>query len=560
MNNKIRNFLFSLSVVGVLFSFTTNAQQISVEELKKDVYFLSSDSLNGRQTGSKGEYLAGDYIIRKYKSMGLQPMGSNGSFLQPFETNVGIKYSGENSLSVNRALLKPDSDYYAMNFSASTVITGYLQSAGNGINAPQIEVNDFEKINKEEGTVFVIESSSPDGESPHSKYYPYLDLQSKIQNAIKYGATGVIIVNTHADANDPDKNFSKYVSPVSIPVVFVTKTAYEKYFTGKKIRIQMNVSLEKISITGHNIIAFIDNKAKTTVVIGAHYDHLGHNEFGGSLHKGEGTGIHNGADDNASGTAGVMALASVLSKQKNANNNYLFINFSAEELGLVGSKYFTQHATVDTNSLNYMINMDMIGRYITEKGMEIGGMGTSPQFDFIRTMKHDSLKWKLGESGTGPTDYTSFYHINVPVLNFFTGVHEDYHKPTDDADKVNYKKMVEILELELRIIDSLDKKGTLEFKRTIEKDLSGTPSFKVKLGIIPDYMYEGVGLRADGVSDGLVAHKAGIQKGDIIIQIGDFIISDIQVYMKALSTFKKGDTTTIVVKRGLEEIILKATF
>ncbi|TSA51621.1 MAG: M28 family peptidase [Sphingobacteriales bacterium] len=562
MKNKI-NLFHTLNIIAIVIIISTkivSAQIISADALKKDVYFLASDSLNGRQTGSKGEQIASDYIIKQYKLLGLKPMGDNGTFLQAFETNVGIKYSGENYLSVNRAMLQADSDYYALNFSASGKATGSLQNAGYGMNAPQIEVNDFEKASSDSGKIYLIETSSPDGESPHSKYYPYLDLQSKIQNAIKSGATAVLLINTHADAEDPSKNFTKYLTPVSIPVVFVKKTAYKKYFTGKKILIQLSVGLEKISITGHNVIAYKDNGAKTTVAIGAHYDHLGHNEFGGSLHKGEGNGIHNGADDNASGTAGVMALATVLSSQKNVNNNYLFINFSGEELGLIGSKYFAEHSTVDTNTLNYMINMDMIGRYNPEKGMEIGGLGTSPQYDFIRSMKDDSLKWKLGESGTGPTDFTSFYHINVPVLNFFTGVHEDYHKPTDDADKLNYKKEAEILELELRIIDSLNSKGTLTFARTKESESTGAPTYKVKLGIIPDYMYEGVGLRVDGVDDGLVASKAGIQKGDIIIKVGDFTISDIHIYMKALGSITKGDTVIIIVKRGDEEKKLSANF
>lgn len=188
-------------------------------------------------------------------------MGDTGGFLQSFETNIGIKYSGENSLGVNRAMLKPDSDYYAMNFSASGTVTGALQNAGYGINAPAIEVNDFEKISKDAGTVFLIESSSPDGESPHSKYYPYLDLQSKIQSAVKNGATAVILINSHTDAEDPAKNFSKYLTPVSIPVVFVTKTAYEKYFTGKKILIQLSVGLEKFQ---SQVIMLL--RTKTTVL------------------------------------------------------------------------------------------------------------------------------------------------------------------------------------------------------------------------------------------------------------------------------------------------------
>ncbi|MEI7669720.1 MAG: M20/M25/M40 family metallo-hydrolase [Pseudomonadota bacterium] len=329
--------------------------------------------------------------------------------------------------------------------------------------------------------------------------------------------------------------------------------------TKKKYVVNLTVNIETVKRKGSNIISYIENNATNTIVIGAHYDHLGHGYDGNALDEGN-HDVHNGADDNASGTAAVIELARLIKNSNLKKNNYCFVNFSVEELGLIGSKYFVEHATIDTAKINYMINMDMIGRYNPEKGMEIGGMGTSPQFDFIRLMKDDSLKWKLGESGTGPTDFTSFYHINVPVLNFFTGVHEDYHKPTDDADKLNYKKEAEILELELRIIDSLNSKGTLTFARTKESESTGAPTYKVKLGIIPDYMYEGVGLRVDGVDDGLVASKAGIQKGDIIIKVGDFTISDIHIYMKALGSITKGDTVIIIVKRGDEEKKLSANF
>ena len=549
--------------VSILFmSCFVSAQTISESSLKKDVYYLASDSLEGRQTGSTGEWLANKYIINFYKSLGLEPKGENNSFLQPFETNVGVSYTGSDSnfLSVNRAILKPEIDYYPLNFSANATVTGSLQYAGYGINASQIQVNDFEKISTANGTIFLIETSSPEGDNPHSKYYPYQDLHTKIENAIKANATAVILINTRDDADDAEKNFQKYVTPVSIPVVFVKKASYEKYFTGKNIKITVSVGLKKNTVIGHNVIAFKNNHAKTTIVIGAHYDHLGYDEYGGSLYRGDSILIHNGADDNASGTAGVLQLASVLSKQNNASNNYLFINFSGEELGLVGSKYFTEHPTIDTSTINCMLNMDMIGRYNREKGMEISGLGTSPQFSFVKTMKHDSLKIKMSDGGTGPTDHTSFYNINVPVLNFFTGTHDDYHKPTDDAWKLDYKKEAEILQMELQIIDSINTKGILTFTQTKKDSANEIVEFKVKLGIVPDYMYEGVGLRVDGVDDGLTASKAGILKGDIILKVGDFTISDIYAYMKALGSLKKGDTTTIIVKRGTEEKKLTATF
>lgn len=558
----MKKFFVTICCVFLLSSFHVSAQTISEDALKKNVFYLASDSLEGRQTGSTGEWLASKYIISIYKSLGLEPMGENNSYLQPFETNVGVSYtnSEENYLSVDRALLKPEVDYYPLNFSSSAIVTGNLYSVGYGIEETKIEHTDFIQMSGDTNQILLIQTSSPEGDNPHSKFYPYQDLQIKIQNAIRHGAKAVIFINTRDDAEDAKKNFQKYVSPVSIPVVFVKRESYEKYFTGKTKRVTMSVGLKKNTVIGHNVIAFKNNHAKTTIVIGAHYDHLGFDEYGGSLYRGDSVLIHNGADDNASGTAGVLQLATVLSKQNSTANNFLFINFSGEELGLIGSKYFTEHSTIDTSTINCMLNMDMIGRYNPDKGMEISGAGTSPQFSFLDSMKQDGLKWKLSKSGTGPTDHTSFYHINVPVLNFFTGTHADYHKPTDDADKLDYKKEAEILSLELRILDSISKKGTLTFTRTKEDSASSRTEFKVRLGIIPDYMYEGVGLRVDGVNEGQTADKAGIQKGDVIIKIGDFTISDITAYMKSLGAFIKGDTTDIVVKRGEEEKTLKATF
>ncbi len=552
----------TITAVLLLTSYFISAQTISESNLKKDVYFLASDSLEGRQTGSAGEWLASKYIISIYKSFGLRPMGYNETFLQPFETNVGVGYSSsdENYLGVNRVMLKPEQDYFPLNFSGSKTVTGTLQNVGFGIKAEQIQTNDFEKVDTANGEIFLIETSSPEGENPHSKYYPYEDLLMKVKNAEAAGATAVIFINTREDVDDAVENFTKYVTPVSIPVLFVKKESYKKYFIKKKITLHLSVGLQKKSVTGHNVIAFKDNHAKKTIVIGAHYDHLGYDEYGGSLYRGDSILIHNGADDNASGTAGVLQLASVLSQKKNSNYNFLFINFSGEELGLIGSKYFTEHPTIDTATINCMLNMDMIGRYNREKGMEISGLGTSPQFSFLRNMMHDSLKIKWSESGTGPTDHTSFYNINVPVLNFFTGTHEDYHKPTDDAWKLDYKKEAEILQMELQILDSLNTLGVLAFTQTKQDSASQITEFKVRLGIVPDYMYEGAGLRVDGVDDGLTASKAGILKGDVIMSIGDFSVSDIYSYMKALGAFKKGDTTTIVVKRGDMMKKLSATF
>jgi C-terminal processing protease CtpA/Prc len=208
-----------------------------------------------------------------------------------------------------------------------------------------------------------------------------------------------------------------------------------------------------------------------------------------------------------------------------------------------------------------MINLDMIGRYRSEKGLEIDGLGTSPDgFNFIHQLTVDSVKVILKDQGTGPSDHTSFYIANIPVLFFFTGTHEDYHKPSDDADKVNYTGEYEVLKYIEHVIHHIDNESTLAFAKTKDTDGGDIPQFKVRLGIIPDYAFEGPGLRIDGVDDGQPAAKAGLQKGDVIIQLGDFTVSDIMVYMKALASFQKGDTTNVKVKRNDQEMEFKVTF
>ncbi len=196
---------------------------------------------------------------------------------------------------------------------------------------------------------------------------------------------------------------------------------------------------EDSTITGRNVLGFIDNKAKQTIVIGAHYDHLGYGGDG-SLFRGKEKAIHNGADDNASGVSVMLNLASKL-KETNTGNNYLFMAFSGEELGLLGSNYFVKNATISTDSINYMINMDMVGRLNADSTLAVYGVGTSPYFRQVLTASNNAFKIIENESGVGPSDHTSFYLSDIPVLHFFTGQHEDYHKPSDDSEKLNYEGM-----------------------------------------------------------------------------------------------------------------------
>lgn len=311
------------------------------------------------------------------------------------------------------------------------------------------------------------------------------------------------------------------------------------------------VKNEDGTITGRNVIGYINNDAQNTIIIGAHYDHLGYGGDG-SLFRDSIKAIHNGADDNASGTAVMIDLARKL-RNTNTNNNYLFIAFSGEEMGLLGSNYFVKNPTINIKAVSYMINMDMVGRLKKDSALAVYGTGTSPMFKQV--LKAHNTKFKLieNESGVGPSDHTSFYLANIPVLHFFTGQHEDYHKPGDDADKLNYQGMETISEYIFDIISDLDDNGKLAFRKT-KNESESTPRFKVGLGVIPDYLFDGKGMRIDGISEGRPAENGGLLKGDIVIQLGDSIVSDMMSYMRALSVFDKGDKTTVMVKRGNKEV------
>ena len=308
-------------------------------------------------------------------------------------------------------------------------------------------------------------------------------------------------------------------------------------------------------ISSKNVIGYIDNQAEHTVVIGAHYDHLGYGGQG-SLHVGK--EIHNGADDNASGTALMLDLANQL-KYNNLNNNYLFIAFSGEEMGLLGSNYFVKNSTIDLSSVNYMINLDMVGRLKEDKSLAVYGVGTSPVFKQTISSNNESFTIIENESGVGPSDHTSFYINDIPVLHFFTGQHSDYHKPSDDTEKINFEGIKEISDYIYLIITDLNDNGKLGFRKT-KNETEEVPSFKVSLGVMPDYMFNKGGMRIDGVTEDRPAYKAGLIKGDIVIKLGEHTIEDMMGYMKALSKFKPGDSTFVVVKRDQETLKKKVTF
>ena len=310
-------------------------------------------------------------------------------------------------------------------------------------------------------------------------------------------------------------------------------------------------------INAKNIIAFIDNKKKNTVIIGAHYDHIG---YGGQYSLDRGINeIHNGADDNASGTAMLLSLAKQLNNKNDVENNYLFIAFSAEELGLIGSRYFVNSDVFKKESINFMINLDMVGRLNAEKELSIFGVGTSSIFKQVVNSMNNNFKLKIIEDGTGPSDHTSFYNKDIPVLFFHTGSHENYHRPSDDVNLINYKGMSEISNYIIDIIDELETYNKLEFKETISNQPT-VARFNVSLRVMPDYVFEGDGMKASQIIKGGPADDAGLIDGDVIIMLGENEVKDVYDYMNSLSKFEKGDSTKVIVLRSGKKLEFEVKF
>ncbi|MEO9003221.1 MAG: M28 family peptidase, partial [Ginsengibacter sp.] len=248
--------------------------------------------------------------------------------------------------------------------------------------------------------------------------------------------------------------------------------------------------------------------------------------------------------------AAILELIKFLEKSKLKNNNYLFICFSGEELGLFGSKFFTAHSTIPLENVNYMINCDMVGRLNdSSRALIVGGYGTSPVWGKILPEKTKAVSVAFDSSGIGPSDHTSFYLKNIPVLFFFTGTHSDYHKPTDDVYKINFVGELRVIQYIENVLKETDKMGKLAFSKTREPQMGASPHFSVTLGIMPDYTYPGPGVRIDAVIDGKIAQHAGMMPGDVVAKFDDFIITDIYNYMDALGKYKKGEAATVTILR-----------
>jgi aminopeptidase YwaD len=538
------NLFMRLLIILLFASFSSvgqklkKADKVVITNLQAHVTYLADDKLEGRRAGTNGEKLASEYISNEFQKAGLEPKGEKG-WLQPFEIYDGKQINASTLLFINDRELKLNDEYFPFVFCPGASIEAAVSPSLKETGVPWfIDLKDLIEDNKEN---------------------PHFDLTNAIKTMAKKdadrGATALFVYNSSTLADELKFDAKDNSKALTIPVVYLTAKACKQYLADESATLDLKLKtvISDKKRTGNNVIGYINNNAPATIVIGAHYDHLGYGEDGNSLFRTGEKQIHNGADDNASGTAALIELARLLKVSKDKNNNYVFIAFSGEELGLFGSKYFTEHPTLDLQSVNYMINMDMVGRLNdTSKAITIGGYGTSPTWGsvFPALSKQKYLTVKYDSSGVGPSDHTSFYLKNIPVLFFFTGLHSDYHKPTDDAGKINFTGEFFIVKYIESLVKETNTRGKLAFQKTREPALTTTARFSVTLGIMPDYTFSGSGVRVDGVSDGRPAQKAGIQTGDIIVQLGTFDTNSLEAYMQALGQFHKGDKTTVKYKRG----------
>ncbi len=587
----------SLSIL-LAFGFYSGGQkdknpEITAAEIQDHINYLASDELEGRFTGSKGGEMAAEYIQADFESTGLKPLFS-GTFRQSFPFVAGIKLTNNNILffNINGEELYPkvEEEYTPAPFSGNVDYHGEVVFAGYGISAPDLNYDDYKDIDVKGKTVLIMRYN-PEGANPHSEFGKFSGYRYKANIAKEKGASAVIFVSGYIPKDDEDKlmklKYDGAGSMTDIGIIQLKREFADKLFKAegldfkqvqekidslktpnsfvfKNTKVMISTGVEEITKHADNIGGYLEGNdpelKNEYIVIGAHYDHLGWGETG-SLYTGSVPQIHNGADDNASGTAGVLELAEKFASQKSKlKRSMIFLCFSGEELGLIGSSYFANNPPVAIDKIDAMVNLDMVGRLNAEDQLTIYGTGTSSGFkDLLNTDNKDyNLKLTFNDEGYGPSDQSSFYAKNIPVLFFFTGTHTDYHRPTDDADKINSKGEEEVLKYVYDVSDNLDETNTKpDYINVPRKNEGRAMAFSVYVGTVPDYASQVDGLRINGVGEGSPAQKGGLQGGDIIVEFGGKKISNIYDYTYALGDFSPGDVVDVVVIRNGEKKTFK---
>ena len=588
----MKNFVL-LSCLALISAAGFSQQgRIDATELQQYVGFLASDSLQGRKPGTAGINVAATYIRDHFRSAGLKPLGENG--FQWFEVVTDVSLGEKNAFEFEGFGAVIRKDFMPLSFSASSQVTAPVAFAGYGfdIDSDSLKWNDYGGIDVKDKWVMVFRAD-PDLDDPESEFIPFSDVRSKVLTAKDKGAAGLLLVTPKGLEKD-DKLMPLAVEnnevTAGIPIINITRELADKIL--KKSRITCD-SLDRAIIANKAPGSFqtdevvtattevIQNREKTAnvmallegtdpllhdeyLVVGGHYDHLGFGGAGSGSRMPDTSAVHNGADDNASGTALVMALAKRLAMEKNQlRRSIIFVAFSSEETGLIGSKYFIDHPPVDVKKIKTMFNFDMVGRFDKEKNsISVSGTGTSEEADSLLSSLEDKLPFAVVHSpdGYGPSDHASFYSSGIPVFYFNTGVHLDYHTPFDDTEKLDFDAERAIGEYAASVITAVDNfPRALTFRESGKKEQAGRSGrrLKVTLGIMPDFAgAEKKGLRIDGVTKDGPADRGGMKKGDIITGINGLTVGNIYEYMARLQKLKHGMTVNVEVIRGGKNEIL----
>jgi hypothetical protein len=562
-----------------------------------DVTYLASDALKGRGDGSPELDQAADYIAGKFREAGLQPAGDNGTYFQNFEITTGAELGKRNELRIAGTTPKIDQDFIPILFSNTAEFDGPLVFAGYGITAPEYKYDDYSTIDAKRKIVVVFEHEPQENDEKSvflgKDYTAHASFTNKAINARMHGAKGIIFITEPSHPMDDLGPTERQVeeTDMGIPAVHVKRDFVVKPFAAKGkdlAALQKAIdkdlqpqSFEVPGITAHiatevtrnrrtvkNVVGALPGSDPALkdqwIVIGAHYDHLGlgnRNSLAPSL-IGQ---VHHGADDNASGTAGVMELARVANAAKPQwKRSVLFMAFAGEEIGLLGSSYFVNHPTIPLGNIDAMINMDMIGRLMNER-LFVGGVGTSPELKpaLDELGKNSPLKLEFSESGYGASDHTSFNAKKIPVLFFFSGLHTDYHKPSDTADKINAEGAVQVLSLVYgltdRIASEAPKMAYNEVAQPIPAGRGGGRGYGPYFGSVPDFRDDIKGVLFSDVQNNSPAAKAGLKAGDTMVEFDGKQIQNLNDYAYALRNKKPGDVVSVVVKRNGEDVKTNVT-
>ncbi len=556
---------------------SNSVTNITADELRSHITWLASDELEGRGTGTSSIDLAAEYIAREFRRYGLKPAGDNGTYFQTFEVITGAE-TANNSLAAvmdGGEIPVEEGQFLPYTFSTSGDFRGRIIFAGYGISDPSGESNDYEGLDVT-GRVVVVRAGYPESVNPHGSVPMLATARAKALTAREHGAAALLII--HDEEREVTAfHYDRSPSDAGIPVGKIHIEAARRLFDAAGVgasiidpgAARMDQAGIELEVVGHfqvslvrkntrNVLAMRDGTGSADYfVVGAHYDHLGWGQEG-SLYRGETPMIHNGADDNASGTAGMLELAQWYAEHP-TRHGMIFMAFSGEEMGLLGSGHWVDKPTVPLTKIRAMFNLDMIGRLPdSTRQLNVQGIGTSPVWKDIVEKDNDTEKFTLAliEDGQGSSDHSSFYTKGIPVLFFFTGLHTDYHRPSDDADKIDYSGEETVTRYVAEIIDDVDALDEIPFTKVVKKEDQKVARFNVYVGTIPDYSENPKGFRINGTSPGSPADKAGMKEGDIITKFGETEVRNIYDYMTALSRHAPGEDVPVVVLRGEDSVTL----